>query len=134
MLPLIRSQRVRHDLVTEQQPQQDIPRRESACRSVVSDSGTPWTAARQVPLSMEFSRQEHCNGEPFPSPGDLPDPWIKPRSHPLQADSLLSEPPGKPKIYLDSILKSKDITLPTKVCIRKGMFFPVIMYGCESGP
>ena len=33
---------------------------------------------------------------------------------------------------LDSILKSRDITLPTKVCVVKAMFFPVIMYGCES--
>ena len=40
--------------------------------SVVSDSVTPWTAACQAPLSMEFSRQEYWSGEPFPSPGDLP--------------------------------------------------------------
>ena len=54
---------------------------------------TPWTVAHQVPLSMEFSRQEYCSGEPLPSPGDLPDPGIKPKSPALQADSLLSEPP-----------------------------------------
>ena len=47
-------------------------------------------------LSMEFSRQEYWNGLPFPSPGDLPDPGIEPRSPTLQADSLPSEPPGKP--------------------------------------
>ena len=34
--------------------------------------------------------------------------------------------------YLDSILKSRDITLPTKICIVKAMVFPVVMYGCES--
>ena len=34
---------------------------------------------------------------------------------------------------LDSILKSRDITLPTKVCLIKAMVFPVVMYGCESG-
>ena len=45
-----------------------------------------------VPLSKEFSRQEYWSGLPFPSPGDLPDPGIKPRSLTLQADSLLSEP------------------------------------------
>ena len=33
---------------------------------------------------------------------------------------------------LDSILKSRDITLPTKICLVKAMFFPVVMYGCES--
>ena len=56
---------------------------------------TPWTAAHQGPLSMGFSRQEYWSGVPFPSPGDLPDPGIKPGSPALQADSLLSEPPGK---------------------------------------
>ena len=58
---------------------------------------TPWTVAHQAPLSLEFSRQEYWSGLPFPSPGDLPDPGIKPGSLALQADSLLSEPPGKPK-------------------------------------
>ena len=56
---------------------------------------TPWTVARQAPLSMEFFRQEYWSGWPFPSPGNLPDPGIKPGSPELQADSLLSEPPGK---------------------------------------
>ena len=46
---------------------------------------------------MEFSRQECWSGLPFPSQGDLPDPGIKLRSLTLQADSLVSEPPGKPK-------------------------------------
>ena len=46
-------------------------------------------------LSMEFSRQEYRSGQPFPSPGDLPDPGIKPGSPALQEYSLLSEPPGK---------------------------------------
>ena len=56
---------------------------------------TPWTVALQAPLSTGFSRQEYWSGLPFPSPGDLPDPGIEPRSPTLQADSLLSEPPGK---------------------------------------
>ena len=55
---------------------------------------TPWTIAHQ-PLSMEFSRQEYWSKLPFPSPGDLPDPGIEPSSPALQADSLLSETPGK---------------------------------------
>ena len=68
-----------------------------AC-SVVSDSfATPWTIARQVSLCMGFSKQEYWRGLPFPSPGDLPNPGIKPRSSTLQVDSLPSEPPGKPK-------------------------------------
>ena len=57
---------------------------------------TPWTVAHQAPLSMRFSRQEYWSGLPFPSPGDLPNPEIKPRSPTLQAVTLTSEPPGKP--------------------------------------
>ena len=56
---------------------------------------TPWTVAHQALLSMGFSRQEYCSALPFPSPGDLSNPGIKPKSSALQADSLLSEPPGK---------------------------------------
>ena len=41
---------------------------------------TPWTAGYQAPPSMGFSRQEYWSGVPFPSPGDLPDPEIEPRS------------------------------------------------------
>ena len=47
-------------------------------------------------MSMEFSGQEYWSGLPLPSPGDLPDPGIKPGSSALQADSLPSEPPEKP--------------------------------------
>ena len=63
---------------------------------------TPWTIAYQVLSSMEFPRQEYWSGLPFPSPGDLPDPEIKPRSPALQADTLPTEPPGKPIIGLKS--------------------------------
>ena len=59
----------------------------------------PWTVAHQTSLSVEFPRQEYWSGLPFPSPGDLPDPGIQPGPLALQADSLPSEPPGKP-IYL----------------------------------
>ena len=61
---------------------------------------TPWTVAHQGPPSMEFSRQEYWNGLPFPSPGDLPNPEIKPRSPALRADALPSE-----AIYFPSIKK-----------------------------
>ena len=56
---------------------------------------TLWTVACQVPLSMGFSRPGYWRGFPFPSPGDLPDPGIKPGSLELQADSLPTKPPGK---------------------------------------
>ena len=59
--------------------------------------GTLWTVVCQVPLSMGFPRQEHSSRLPFPSLEDLSDPGIKPASPALQADSLLSEPPGKPE-------------------------------------
>ena len=55
---------------------------------------TPWTVVHQVPLSVEFSRQEYWSGLPFSSPGDLPDLRTKPGSPALQADSLLSELQG----------------------------------------
>ena len=58
---------------------------------------TPWTVAHQARPSMGFSRQEYWSGLPFPSPGDLPNPWIEPQSPTLQTDALTSEPPGKPK-------------------------------------
>ena len=58
---------------------------------------TPWTVAHQAPLSMGLCRQECWSGLPCPPPGDLSDPGIKPRSPALQADSLPSEPLGKPK-------------------------------------
>ena len=51
----------------------------------------------QAPLSMGFSRQEYSSGLLFPPPGNLPDSGIKLRSPALQVDSLLSQPPGKPK-------------------------------------
>ena len=61
---------------------------------------TPWTVVHQAPLSMWFFRQEYWSGLSFPSPGDLPDPGIKPRSPAMQADALTSEPPGKPYEYV----------------------------------
>ena len=53
---------------------------------------TPWTIQ-----SIEFSRSEYWSGQPFPSPGDLPNPGIEPRFPALPVDSLPAEPPGKPK-------------------------------------
>ena len=68
--------------------------------SAVSDSSaTPWTIARQAPLSMGFPKQEYWSGLPFPPPGDLPDPGIKPASPAspaLAGGFVTTEPPGKP--------------------------------------
>ena len=65
---------------------------------------TPWTAAHQAPPFMGFSRKKYWSGVPL--------------------DSLMTN--------LDIILKSRDITLPTEVCLVKAMVFPVVVYGCES--
>ena len=59
---------------------------------------------------MGFSKQEYWSGLPFPSPGDLPDPGIKPWPHALQADALTSEPPGKP-MYLKWVILDFGINL-----------------------
>ena len=56
---------------------------------------TPWTVPARLLHPWDFSRQEHWSGLPFPSPGDIPNPGIEPRSPALQADSLLSELQGK---------------------------------------
>ena len=61
--------------------------------SCVQLFATLWTVAHQAPLPTGFSRQEYWSGVPFPSPGDLPNPGIEPRSPALQADALTSEPP-----------------------------------------
>ena len=58
---------------------------------------TPWTVACQAPLSMGFPRQEYWSGFPFPSPGDFPDPGIKPTSPALAGGFFTVEPLGKPQ-------------------------------------
>ena len=65
---------------------------------------TPWTVAYEIPPSVEFSRQEYWSGLPFPSPGDLPDPVIKPGFPALQVDNFTFEPARKKEA---DILKMK---------------------------
>ena len=60
---------------------------------------TPWTVAREAPLLVGCSSQEYWSGSLCPSPGDLPDPGIKPGPPTLQADSLSAESPGKAPNY-----------------------------------
>ena len=78
----------------------------SKSQTQLSDFVTPWTVAHLL-LSREFSRQEYWSGLSFPSPGDLPDPGREPGSPALQADSLPSEPPGKPPttiLYYNNVI------------------------------
>ena len=65
--------------------------------SLVQLFAIPWTLAYQAALSIGILQTRILEWVAIPSPGDLPDPWIKPRSHALQADSLPSEPPGRSK-------------------------------------
>ena len=57
---------------------------------------TTQTVVHQAPLSMRFPRQEYWNRLPFPTPGDLPNPRIKPMSPALAGKFFTTEPPGKP--------------------------------------
>ena len=127
--------------------------------SCVQLFGTPWTIAYQAPPSMGFSRQEYWSGLPFPSPGDLPDPGIEPRSSTLQADALPSEPPVtekgfkfKPKYlgprahvlslgylcgFQDHLWLPQDSLLETTpqwhVLVSPSLFLPSIMLGLGLG-
>ena len=94
-------------LYSQQKQDQDLtvtlimnsfPRSELNSLSCVQLSATTWAVAHQAPQSMGFSRQEYWSGLPFPSPGYLPNPGIKPRPPTLQADTLTSETPGMPLI------------------------------------
>ena len=58
---------------------------------------TLWIVAYQSLLSMGFSRQEYWSGLSYPSPGDIPDPGIEPRSPALADGVFTTEPPGEPK-------------------------------------
>ena len=79
---------------------------------------TPWTAARQAPLPMEFPRQEYWSRLPFPPPEDLPDPGIEPTSPALAGRFFTTEPAGKPSLKPAEkpLLLTK--TSPTKVLDR----------------
>ena len=87
---------------------EDLLEKEMATHCSVLAWRLPWTEEScdpmdcSPPLSLEFSRQEYWSGLPFPSPGDFPNPGIKPQSPVLQADSLLSERLGKPKTSTDA--------------------------------
>ena len=70
---------------------QGKPKVKAKSLSLVRLFATPWTVAHHAPPYMGFSRQEYWSASPFPSPGGLPDPGIKPRSPALQSDSLLTE-------------------------------------------
>ena len=75
---------------------EDPLEKDIATHSSILAGESPWTIAHKAPLFTEFSQQEYWSGLLCPSPGELPDPGIKPRSVTLQVDSLPPEPSGKP--------------------------------------
>ena len=72
-------------------------------------SVTPWTAARQAPLSMGFSRQEHWSGLPFLYTGDLPHLGIGPMSPALAGGFFTTDPLGKPKGWMQTNKREKEV-------------------------
>ena len=78
----------------------------------------PWTVARQAPLSMGFSRQEHWSALPFPSPADLPDPGIEPERPALAGGFFTTEPPGKPCFFLRWVQIPKESCAPWPICAK----------------
>ena len=91
-------------------------------KSLTRLSVTPWTIQ-----SMEFSRPEYWSGQPFPPPGDLPNPGIAPSSPTLQVDSSPAEPHGKPKntgvgnlFLFQQIFLTQELNLGS--CIAGGVF------------
>ena len=103
---------------------------------------TPWTIAYQGPQSMGCSRQEYWSGLPFPSPGDLPDPGIEPRSPALQADALPLSYQGSPKetpnlrmslfykYIIQCIQRSFSFTFKTQD-LSSNAFKAVLQYWCN---
>ena len=86
--------------------------------TVVSNSVTPRTVACQAPLSVRFPRQEYWNGLPFPPPGDLPDPRIKPvspASPALEGRFLTTEPLGSPYLVIEEELRVVEEFLKRKM-------------------
>ena len=86
----------------------------------MSDSVTPWTVARQAPLSMGFSRQEYWGGLPFPSPGDLPDPDLLHCGQMLYPDLRYQGSPLYSWGLAQSIKSSEEVTGESKDDTTRG--------------
>ena len=96
---------------------------------------TPWTVACQVPLSMDFSRPEYWNGQPFPSPGDLPNTGIEPRSPASQSDFLPVEPSENSwTVFPREGRQAKWLTI-TMLCYAKSLLScPTLCDPIDSSP
>ena len=100
-----------------------------SCFSRVRLFVTQWTVAHQAPLSMEYSRQEYWSGLPFPSPGDLPNPGIKPVSLALAGEFFTAEPPRKPPFWVYILLNKGQLMSLKYSCFADIIF---IIYQCKS--
>ena len=101
----------------------------------LSDSVTSWTVPHQAPLSMGFSRQEYWSGLAFPSPGNLPNPGVKPVSPSLAGRFFTTEPLGKPIIvHLQPIRKlALEGAAHISVCQRRSDFILTKITTVQSG-
>ena len=101
---------------------------------------TPWTVACQAPLSMGFSSQIYWSQLPFPSPGDLPNPGIKPMSPILQVDSLLLSHLGSPvkecwpQMHIISFSLSHWPVLCYTCCAKSFQSCPALCDSMDSSP
>ena len=88
----------------------------------------PWTVAHQDPLSMGFPRQEYCSELPFYSPGDLPNPGIKPESSALAGGFFTTKSSGKP-LFLSTkhsfirLLRDGHLQMQSNTLKKKNFFF-----------
>ena len=104
---------------------------ESETRSVVSDS------LRPLNYTVHAILQARIGGCPFPSPGDLPNPGIEPRSPALRADSLPAEPPGKPRTYVSKTgqhFRGRTVAEREWRAGRAGVFYYIIDFGRHCTP
>ena len=96
---------------------------------------TPWTVAHQAPLSLEFPRREYWSGLLFSSPGDLPDPGIKPKSLALTGRLFTTESPVKPNFNYTSIKnkKLKPLSLPRLSISPTQDYYSISLYTYHPG-
>ena len=87
---------------------------------------TPWTVAHQAPLSMGFSQQEFWSGLPFPSPGNLPDPGIKPMFPALAGRSVLLSYQGSPVF---DIVRFKESRFQPRLLVFMSFYLPITCAG-----
>ena len=90
----------------------------------------PWTVALQAPLSMGFSRQDYWSGLPFASPGDLPDPGIKPKPSAVAAGFFTTEPPGKSSSQITSQIFQHEFVFCTSPRKYDQNIPPQVLFSC----